>query len=194
MLRKRVCLPIWIAALCLTGLSVHTAAQGNSPLVAIRVQSILASYPPGTAMRQRTPAFHMDKRLTDEGVGQRLRSIFDFTNYRLIRNQQQSTHCGDPVAFTLPGGHILHVQPFEAAGDDLAISVMMFEGPHLIMEMPFRMERGGMLFLVNQRFQGQLYIAAISVDSALLHHRHRAAAAVAPDAPAPPFPALVPSQ
>jgi len=196
MLRKRVCRSIWIAALCLTGVCSQAAAQDirNRPVVQIRVESILASLPPGSASLQHAPAFHMDKRLTGEGLGQRLRSIFDFTDYRLLRNQLESTHCGDPVAFNLPGGHIMHVQPFQAEGDDLAISVMMFDGPNLIMHMPFRTEKGGMLFLVDQHFQDQLYITAISVDSALLQHRHRPAEPVLPDAPMPAFPALVPSQ
>jgi hypothetical protein len=193
---KRVCRSIWIAALCLTGVCSHVAAQDNRnrPVVMIRVESILASYPPGNALLRQVPAFHMDKGLTNEGLGQRLRSIFDFTDYRLIRNQLESTHCGDPVAFNLPGGHILHVQPFEAEGDALAISVMMFEGPHLLMQMPFLTEKGGMLFLVDQHFQDQLYITAISIDSALLHHRHLPAEPVVPDTSVPAFPALVPSQ
>ncbi|MGH7843180.1 MAG: hypothetical protein ACREQT_16885 [Candidatus Binataceae bacterium] len=195
MQRKPVRLSIWIAALCLIGASGRASAHDAPQLVEIRVESILASYPPANLSPEHLPSSHMDARLTSEGVGKRLRALFDFSNYRLIRSQNESTLCGQPVAFNLPGGHILHLQPFAAEGDELAMSVMMFEGPHLVMHMPFRTESGGVLFLIDQHLRNRCYITAISVESRmLLHHRQHLAEPDTADAPIPAFPVLVPAQ
>jgi hypothetical protein len=191
--RRRVWLTVLVAALCLDGEIGAALAQGMPPLVEIRVESISAHMP--GANQPRTPPSQMDKRLENAAVGQRLLSMFDFTNYRLIKNQHESTRCGEPVAFNLPGGHILHIEPFETDDNDLAISVMLFEGAHPIMQMPFRTELHSMLFLVDQHYQDSLYITAISVESLLLHHQHQHPPG--PMAPAPPItasPALVPAE
>jgi hypothetical protein len=191
---KRVCLAI-VIALCVCGMYGAAAAQDPSLPVEIRVESILATYrlaktPPG-----HLPPVRMDKRLGQGGVGQRLRSTFDFTDYRLIRLEQESTTWGDPVAFNLPGGHILHVQPIEIDGDELAMDLVMFEGTHAIMHMPFRTASGGMLFLVDQRDPHQLYITALLANSRMLaHHRQKVTEHSAVNAPLQAFPALVPAQ
>jgi hypothetical protein len=176
------------------------AAQGPPPVrqgprVEIRVESILATYSVENSASGRTPATRVDKRLHHEGVGRRLASIFNFSTYRLMRSEQANTTCGQPVAFNLPGGHILHVDPFEVEGEELAIDLMMFEGERMIMRMPFRTVGGGMLFLLDQHHADQIYITAISLDSPILtHNRHGVDQNYAVDAPIQFSPALVPAQ
>jgi len=200
MFLRPACPLLLVVALCLARTQGPPAAQaqgperGKEPPVEIRVESILATYPPEHPLG-RLPVTRMDKRLDHDGVGRRLQSMFDFTDYRVIKHTEASTICGQPVAFNLPAGHILHVQPFEVEGEELAIDVMMFEGERMIMRMPFRTVAGGMLFLVDQHHPNQIYITAITIDSQMLaRRRHDPGDHYAIDAPMQFSPALVPNQ
>src|ERR1700735_1798487 len=44
-------------------------------------------------------------------MGQKLRGLFGFSTYSLIGHNEGQTDCGKMIAFTLPGGKILHVPP-----------------------------------------------------------------------------------
>src|SRR5258708_1938799 len=110
----RACPLLLLAAVCLAGVQASAWGQasrpGKEPPVEIRVESIVATYPVENPQPGRLPVIRMDKRLDQDGVGRRLASLFNFSAYRLMRHAQASTSCGQPVAFNLPGGHILHVQ------------------------------------------------------------------------------------
>lgn len=200
---RRACPWLLGAAICLAGMQGRSAArdqsppEGKEPLVDIHVESIVATYDPETSPPPlgHSPAVRMDKRLAHDGMARRLASTFGYSGYRLIRRERASTTCGEPVAFNLAGGHILHVEPFEVEGEELAIDLVMFEGERMIMRMPFRTIGGGMLFLLDQHDPDQIYITAISVDSPMLaRHPQGAISGSVVDAPMQFSPALIPAQ
>src|SRR6267143_1861231 len=93
---------LWMVALCALGAQGQALAQGR-PLRSIRVHvdSVLAT----------DTHKGMDARLAATSVGDRLRAVFDYTTYRLLKQDEEETVYGQAVAFNLPGGRILHVAP-----------------------------------------------------------------------------------
>jgi len=190
----------WLSTLCLLGLCSQVAAQDRPLPIKINVDSIMATYTPQSVAPHpfaiRQPAIKMDPRLTSKGLAPRLRMMFDYTNYRLIKSQREASACGGAVAFNLPGGHILQVAPLQEDGDGgVAMELALFEGARLIMHLPFRMTSGGALMLVDQHYPNRFYITAISVEDSLFSQGHHSARApLAPNTPAPAMPAWIPAQ
>lgn len=192
---------IWLSTLCLLGLGGQVAAQDRPQPIKLSVYSIVATYAPegGSARRPfatRQPVIKMDPRLTSKGLAPRLRMMFDYTDYHLMKSQHEAALYGGAVAFNLPGGHILQVAPLQQDGDGaVAMELALFEGARLIMRLPFRMTSGGALMLVDQHYPNRFFITAISVDEAVPGGRRRSRRApVVPQTPAPAIPAWIPSQ
>jgi len=182
-------------ALCLASVGGRAAAQGKDSVVRIRVNSILATYADSSAGSERATRVKMDTRLISGGVAERLRLMFNYNSYHLLRHQQDNTGLGDAVAFNLPGGHILHVSPLEVRGNLLMLDLVMFEGARLIMRMPMRIMGDGMLMLVDEHNPNQYYITTISATCPLLQREPPGVnVATEPDVPIQAFPALLPAQ
>ena len=184
-----------LLAVCLASAGTRGLAQAGTSSVKIRVNSILATYADSSANSRRAPAIKMDARLNSYGVAERLRMMFNYTNYRLMRHQEDKAALGDAVAFNLPGGHILHVSPLEVRGNLLMLDLVMFEGARLIMRMPMRIMGDGMLMLVDEHNPNQYYITTISATCPQLQHEPPNVNVEAePDVPIQAFPALLPAQ
>jgi hypothetical protein len=184
-----------LLAFCVAGASGRASAQGKASSVKIRIDSILATYADPTSTPRRAATIKMDARLNSRGVADRLKLMFNYTNYHLMRHQEDNAALGDAVAFNLPGGHILHVSPLEIRGNVLMLDLVMFEGARLIMRMPMRILGDGMLMLVDARNASQYYITTISADYPQLQHEPAGANVDRePGAPIQAFPALVPAQ
>lgn len=183
----RLYFAVWIGVLCLIAANDRAFAQDLPPPVRIHVYSILAAYAqnrsaPGSPSGVSPSEVKMDKRLVADGIGERLTRLFDYANYQLIRHQDEESPCGEAVAFNLPGGHILHVAPLGFEDNELVMELAMFEGPRLIMQMPLRMDGGGMFLLLDHHFDNRVYITAIAADSPqLLRPRPGLGAAAQPD-------------
>jgi hypothetical protein len=191
----------WLSALCLLGLCSQVLAQDRPLPIKINVDSITATYTPEPYSSRHTvtikPAsVKMDPRLAAKGLAPRLRMMFDYTDYRLMKSQHETAACGGAVAFNLPGGHILQVAPLQHDEDGaVAMELALFEGARLIMHLPFRMSNGGALMLVDQHYPNRFLITAISMDEALSNrHRSEETAQPAPSVPAPTMPAWIPAE
>jgi hypothetical protein len=170
-------------------------AGGGPSDIKIRVDSILARYAtaPSAAATRRIET-RMDPKLTREGLADRLRMMFNYNNYTLLRHHEELSPCGEAVAFNLPGGHILHVDPMEVDSGVLMLDVAMFEGARMIMRLPFRTIGGGVLMLVDEHRPNQFYITAITVDSPQLEQARAIREKQMPIAPLQPYPVLVPAE
>jgi len=148
---------IWVVALCALGTQGQALAQGKHlRSIRVHVDSVFAT----------DTHKGMDARLAATSVGNRLRAVFDYTTYRLLKQDEEETVCGQAVAFNLPGGRILHVAPLEVEGNMIEMELVLFEGAHSIMrtELKMLMNRGA-LILVGPRSPRETYITAIAAET-----------------------------
>lgn len=111
-----------------------------------------------------------DAALMASTLGRRLRAALDYSNYRLLRHQDEDTECGQAVAFNLPGGRILHVAPLDVEGSMIAMEMVLFEGAHVMMRTELKMVHDGALILVGPRRPEKTFITTIAVDVPGLGH------------------------
>lgn len=155
--RSSTGLILWVVALCALGTQGQAVAQGKPQRsIRVHVDSVLAT----------DTHKGMDARLAATSVGDRLRAVFDYTTYRLLKQDEEETIYGQAVAFNLPGGRILHVAPLEVEGNMIAMELVLFEGAHLIMrtELKMLMNRGA-LILVGPRSLHETYITTIAAET-----------------------------
>jgi hypothetical protein len=104
---------------------------------------------------------------TQEGVDPRvkpmlpkLRGLFSFTTYSMINSQEGDTECGKMIAFTIPGGKILHVQPRAVDGDMIAMEIVLFDGTRPMMTTDLKLKNGGTLIVGGPRYeQGMMFMS-----------------------------------
>jgi len=148
------------------GTQLRAWAQSHTEVVQLRVDSVLAT----------DSGEGVDTRLAD--MGRRLRALFPYNSYRLVSHQQDQAQCGSMVAFTLPGGEILHIEPREVDGDMVALKVVLFQGPQPTMTTEFKLRNHGVLFVGGPRYRRGMLIISINVDTPAILTRPALAATV----------------
>jgi len=128
-------------------------AQCDTPVLSVHVDSMFAGES-GT---------EIDQRLGPE-TG-RLRALFDYSSYRLLRSDEADTQCGQEVAFFLPAGRILHVRPLATHGNLVALELALFAGARAVMRTQLKMFKGGLLVLVGSQSPQEAYITSLTVDA-----------------------------
>lgn len=144
----------WLLALCSPAMQGRAAAQCDAPLLSVHVDSIFA----------RETGAEIDQRLGPETV--RLRSLFDYTSYRLLRTDEADTPCGQEVAFILPVGRVLHVRPLATHGNLVAVELALFAGARAVMRTQLKMAKGGLLVLIGSQNPQDANITSIRIDAA----------------------------
>jgi hypothetical protein len=105
----------------------------------------------------------VDERLLP--MGGRLESLFRYTTYRLISHQVGRTECGRTVAFTLPGGWIVHVEPNAVNDNMIAMELILFQGARPMMTTDLRLRNHGMLIVGGPHYQQGMLIIPIGADA-----------------------------
>lgn len=123
--------------------------------VRIRVESVMAA----------NTAEGMDRRIAHTPMADRLQALFEFSTYRLISQQEQNTVCGRMVAFTLPGGRILHIAPRAIDDGMIAMELILFEGARPIMSTDLKLMNHGMLIVGGPRYQQGMLITTVTTDA-----------------------------
>jgi hypothetical protein len=148
------CIPLLLCALSLFSSAMHgrAEAQCDTKVLSIHVDSIFA----------RETGTDIDQRLGPET--RRLRALFDYGSYRLLRTDEADTPCGQEVAFFLPIGRILHVRPMATRGNSVALDLALFDGARAMMRQQLKIWRGGLLLFVVSQNPQVAYITSLSVD------------------------------
>lgn len=144
-------------ALCALGGPCQAfAASGHKArnLVKVEVESLLAAHTDKG----------MDPRLGADTRG-RLQKVFDYTSYVLLKRTGASVGCGQAVAFNLPHGRILHVDPISIDGNMIALEIVLFEGARSVMRTDIKMMNAGAIMIVGPRFPGETYITTIEANA-----------------------------
>ena len=146
---------MWLALCAVMGRYQAFAASPHKVrhVVKIDVESLLAA--------------HTDKgfdpRLGPDTKG-RLLKVFDYTSYVLLRHEHASIGCGQAVAFNLPRGRILHVDPIAIEGNMIAMELVLFEGVRSVMRTDIKIIKAGEIMIVGPRFLGETYITTIEAS------------------------------
>jgi hypothetical protein len=154
MLLRPRSLAFFIVVLFAVGAQGRAAArQSHSKEVDVHVDSVLAT----------DTNEGIDERLAS--MGPQLQALFSYSTYRLVNRQDGATQCGKLIAFTLPGGRILHVQPRAVDGDMIAMELVLFQGPRPIMTTDLKLKNRGMLILGGPRYQQGMLIISIGAST-----------------------------
>ncbi len=130
-----------------------TSAQSAPKLVNVYVDSVMAA-----DTNEGT-----DPRLAP--MGQKLRGLFGFSTYSLIGHNEGETDCGKMIAFTLPGGKILHVQPRAIDGDMIAMEIVLFDGTRPMMTTDLKLKNNGTLIVGGPRYEQGMMIISIGAST-----------------------------
>jgi hypothetical protein len=137
------------------------AAGDHRPIVTVHVDSVLAA----------DTNEGIDVRL--EKMGHRLQALFSYTTYRLVSHQDGQTECGKMIAFTLPGGRILHVQPRAVDRDMIAMELVLFQGPRPLMTTDLKLRNNGVLIVGGPRYEQGMLIISIGASTGAPQHAAR---------------------
>jgi len=151
-LSPRSLLFVLIATFAL-GATHRAAAQNRPPIVELHVDAVLAS----------DTNQGMDKRLA--WMQHQLQGLFGFSTYHLETHEDGETPCGKMKTFTLPGGHILHVQPRAIDGNMIAMELVLFEGARPMMTTDLKLKNNGRLIVGGPRYQDGMLIISIGANS-----------------------------
>jgi hypothetical protein len=125
----------------------------------------------------------IDQRLLPMGL--RLESLFHYTTYRLVSHQVGRTECGDSIAFTLPGGWIVHVEPSAVRDNMIAMELMLFQGTRPMMTTDVRLRNHGTLIVGGPHYQQGMLIIPIGADAPELAMPSGGPIAVSPEGTMP---------
>jgi hypothetical protein len=142
------------------------------------IVAIAAFGTPGFSYAQTAPrqvTVYVDTVLaadTHEGVDKRLipmlpklHGLFSFTTYSLVNHQEGPTECGKMIAFQIPGGKILHVQPRAVDGDMIAMEIVLFDGTRPMMTTDLKLKNGGTLIVGGPRYEQGMMFMSIGASS-----------------------------
>lgn len=109
---------------------------------------------------------------TNEGVDKRLipmlpklNGLFGFTTYSLVNHQVGETECGKMIAFMIPTGKILHVQPRAVVGDMIAMEIVLFDGTRPMMTTDLKLQNKGTLILGGPRYEQGMMLMIFSAST-----------------------------
>jgi hypothetical protein len=176
-MRRQSCIPFLLCVPALFSLTMRgrAGAQCDTPLLRLHVDSIYA----------RETGTEIDQRLGPETV--RLRALFDYSSYRLLRTEEADTPCGEEVAFLLPAGRVLHVRPLATRGGSVVLELALFAGPRALLRQQLKIWRGGLLLLVGSQNPQDAYITTLTIDApGTLQPPAPPGAATMPATPSPP--------
>jgi hypothetical protein len=108
-----------------------------------------------------------DPRLSP--LDKKLRGLFGFSTYSLIGHNEGQTSCGKMIAFTLPGGKILHVQPRAIDNDMIAMEIVLFDGTRPMMTTDLKLKNNGTLIVGGPRYEQGMMIISIGASTTGSH-------------------------
>src|SRR5579863_7970411 len=146
-------LSLVIVALTVFGTPAFSFAQAAPRLVTVYIDTVMAA----------DTHEGVDKRLVP--MMPKLHGLFSFTTYSLVNHQEGETECGKMIAFTIPGGKILHVQPRAIDGDMIAMEIVLFDGTRPMMTTDLKLKNGGTLIVGGPRYEQGMMFMSIGASS-----------------------------
>jgi hypothetical protein len=146
-----------LIGLTICALAFPPSALTDSPApppLSIRVDSILAA----------NTGKGMDTDLSPD-IGVRLKTLFDYSTYRLVLHQRLETICGHSVSFEIPGGGVLRIAPHSFENNMISLDLVLFEGQRPIMNSELRMINNAVLMVGGPHYRQGTMITVITIGS-----------------------------
>lgn len=125
------------------------AAEACDKTIEIRVNCVLA------ADTNRG----LDERLRP--MGGQLQRLFRYSTYRLVSHQVGEAACGQGMAFSLPGGRVLHVDPQDVDHNTIKMQLVLFQGERPVMTTEVKLLNHGLLIIGGSRYEEGMLIISI---------------------------------
>lgn len=153
-------------------MKVRTISQRTTPTLALAALFVLIATRQAAMAQSAAPVqIRIDSVLatdTNQGCDYRLSSLrrhlkhlFHFSTYRLVSHDDRRTRFGQTVAFTLPGGRILHVIARGMDGDMIDMQIVLFQGEEPLMATDFKLMNRGVLLVGGPRYDEGMLIVSI---------------------------------
>jgi hypothetical protein len=94
----------------------------------------------------------------------KLRSMFNYTSYRMLDRKRRSLSVGETGEFELPDRRTMLATPLPARGDKVRLSVRLSEGPRNLLTTTLGLRRGGMVLVGGPPHQAGVLILIISAE------------------------------
>ncbi|RJP23154.1 MAG: hypothetical protein C4529_04520 [Deltaproteobacteria bacterium] len=94
----------------------------------------------------------------------KLRSMFNYSSYRMLDRKRRSLAVGETGDFELPGRRSMRVTPLPAQGNKVRLSVQIREGGRNLLTTTLGLTRGGMVLVGGPSHQAGVLILLISAE------------------------------
>ncbi|MBI5905280.1 MAG: hypothetical protein HZB86_06975 [Deltaproteobacteria bacterium] len=145
----RLAAAVSVVLLLLVAASTASAAPGT---VSVDIGSVYAS----------NEGSSIDPAL--ENIRGKLRSMFNYSSYRMLDRKRRSLSVGETGDFELPGRRSMRVTPLPAQGNKVRLSVQIQEGGRNLLTTTLGLTRGGMVLVGGPSHQSGVLILLISAE------------------------------
>ncbi|MGZ8447892.1 MAG: hypothetical protein ACXWWM_08965, partial [Candidatus Deferrimicrobiaceae bacterium] len=94
----------------------------------------------------------------------KLRSMFNYTSYRMLDRRRRTLSGGEAGEFELPGRRTMWATPLPAHGDKVRLSIQISDGPRKLLTTTLGLRRGGMVLVGGPTHQSGVLILIISAE------------------------------
>ena len=94
----------------------------------------------------------------------KLRSMFNYTSYRMLDRKRRSLSVGEAGEFELPGRRAMRATPLPSRGDNVRLSIQISEGPKNLLTTTLGLRRGGMVLVGGPAHKAGVLILIISAE------------------------------
>jgi len=141
-----------VMVVLLFALPAGVAAAPADPAVTVDLGVVLASQE-GTTM---DPAL--------SSIQGKLRSMFNYTAYRMLDRQRKTLSVGETGEFPLPGNRSMRVTPSPSRGKKVRLAVEIREGGKNLISTTLGLSRGGMVLVGGPTYREGVLILILSAE------------------------------
>jgi hypothetical protein len=126
-------------------LALALAARAQDT-VAIEVGTVLAT----------NASSQIDAQLAS--IRGQLQRLFQYSSYRLVKQEQSDLSCGKPASFEIPGGRHLQVMAKDTRGGRVSLSVALMKERHVLMRTDLTLGKRGTIMVGGPRYEDGVLI------------------------------------
>lgn len=87
-----------------------------------------------------------------------LERLFQYTSYRLVKQEVSDVSCGKPASFEIPGGRHLLVMAKDTRGGRVSLNVALMKDRHVIMRTDLTLGKRGTIMVGGPRYENGVLI------------------------------------